>query len=350
MAVNTRWTATARWKGRGIYHLIFPMSIMDGSIQNSYRLGRRPGQKGPRHLLSNQGRDEKLATGRGNSNGKVQIRKTLRIGTWNVRSMLQLGKVQVLGEELERNKVDICGLAEVRWEGQGHFTTSDGHTIVYSGGEHRGQRGVAIWISRKIGGNIEEYRTVNDRILMVRVNAKPRNISIIQVYAPTTTNLEEDIDRFYGEVEKIIRKVPRRDILIVMGDFNAKVGKQTTDEYATVVGKGGLGTGNEAGERLVEFCLDNELRLCNTWFEHHPRRLYTWTSPDGKTRNQIDYIAIAQKWADSIRNCKAYPGADCDSDHNLIIAKLKIKLIKKRNVEQTKRLNIEDLYGQKAEE
>ena len=103
---------------------------------------------------------------------------------------------------------------------------------------------MAIWISRKMVGNIEEYRTVNDRILMVRANAKPRNISIIQVYAPTTTNLEEDIDRFYEEMERLIRKVPRRDILIVMGDFNAKVGKQTTDEYATVVGKGGLGAGN----------------------------------------------------------------------------------------------------------
>src|ERR1043165_6261300 len=89
------------------------------------------------------------------------------------------------------------------------------------------------------------------------------------------------VNLFYEEVVKMIRKVPRRDILIVMGDFNAKVGEQMTDEYPTVVGKGGLGSGNEAGERLVEFCLDNELRLSNTWFEHHPRRLYTWTSPDG---------------------------------------------------------------------
>src|ERR1043165_6219074 len=187
-------------------------------------------------------------------------------------------------------------------------------------------------------------------MLMVRVNAKPRNISIIQVYAPTTTNTEEDVNLFYEEVVKMIRKVPRRDILIVMGDFNAKGGEAMTDDYPTVVGRGGLGSGNEAGERLVEFCLDNELRLCNTWFEHHPRRLYTWTSPDGNTRNQIDYIAIAQKWAGSIRNCRVYPGADCDSDHNLLIAKLKIKLVKKKNGVQAKRLNIEELYGQKAEE
>jgi hypothetical protein len=190
------------------------MNIMDGSPKNSYRLGRRPGQKGPRLLLSNQGRGVKSATGRNNKNHKnnrnstenrnygnnsdriVQLRKTLRIGTLNVRSMLQLGKVQVLGEELIRNKVDICGLAEVRWEGQGHFTTSDGHTIIYSGGEHRGQRGVAIWISKKIGRSIEEYRTGNDRMLMVRVKAKPKNISIIQVYAPTTTNAEEDVNFF----------------------------------------------------------------------------------------------------------------------------------------------------------
>ena len=86
------------------------------------------------------------------SQGQLQLRKKLRLGTWNIRSMLQLGKVQVLGDEMMRLGVDICGLSEVRWNGQGHFTTLDGHTIVYSGRFTQGMPGVAVWIHRKIAG------------------------------------------------------------------------------------------------------------------------------------------------------------------------------------------------------
>ena len=96
------------------------------------------------------------------------------------------------------------------------------------------------------------------------------------------------------------------------------------------------------------FCTEHEVSLSNTWSEHHPRRLYTWISPDGETRNQIDYIAIAQKWKGSIQNCKTLPGADCDSDHQLLVAKLKIKLKKIKTHTSPRKLNIENLKGLKA--
>jgi hypothetical protein len=131
-----------------------------------------------------------------------------------------------------------------------------------------------------------------------------------------------------------------------MGDFNAKVGGNGSK--SSVVGIGGLGDANEAGERLLDFCLDHQLVLTSTWFMHHPRRLYTWTSPDGCTKNQIDYIGIAQQWRSCVSNCKTYPGADCDSDHHLLVATLKIRLGKKRKLETPLRLNLEGLYD-KAE-
>ena len=108
--------------------------------RKTFRLGRRPAKQGPRPLSSNQGRVEKSVTESTMmksttilSQGQLQLRKKLRLGTWNIRSMLQLGKVQLFGDEMMRLGVDICGLSEVRWNGQGHFTTLDGHTIVYSG-------------------------------------------------------------------------------------------------------------------------------------------------------------------------------------------------------------------------
>ena len=92
--------------------------------------------------------------------------------------------------------------------------------------------------------------------------------------------------------------------------------------------KFGLGVQKEAGQRLIEFCQENKLVITNTLFQQHKRRLYTWTSPDGHYRNQIDYVLCRQRWRGSIQSAKTKPGADCGSDHQLLIAKLKVKLKK----------------------
>ena len=95
-----------------------------------------------------------------------------------------------------------------------------------------------------------------------------------------------------------------------------------------VTGKFGLGIQNEAGQRLIEFCQENALVIANNFFQQHKRRLYTWTSPDGQHRNQIDYIPCSQRWRSSIQSTKTRPGADCGSDHELLIAKFRLKLKK----------------------
>ena len=77
-----------------------------------------------------------------------------------------------------------------------------------------------------------------------------------------------------------------------------------------------------------EFCQENKLFIANTLFQHHKRRLYTWKSPDGQHQNQIDYILGSQNWRSSIQSAKTRPGADCGSDHELLIAKFRLKLMK----------------------
>ena len=91
-------------------------------------------------------------------------------------------------------------------------------------------------------------------------------------------------------------------------------------------GRFGLGERNDRGETLVDFCKSNNLVILNTLLSHHPQRLYSWTSPDGKTKNQIDYIMINQKWKSSVKNTRIFPGADCNSDHQLFISHLKVRL------------------------
>ena len=95
-----------------------------------------------------------------------------------------------------------------------------------------------------------------------------------------------------------------------------------------VAGKFGLGVHNEAGQRLTEFCQENTLVIANTLFQQHRRRLYTWTSPDGQHQNQIDYILCSQRWRSSIQSAKIILGGDCGSDHELLIAKFRLKLKK----------------------
>ena len=111
----------------------------------------------------------------------------------------------------------------------------------------------------------------------------------------------------------------------------SKVGSQETPG---VTGKFGLGVQNEAGQRLIEFCQKNELVISNTLFQKHKRRLYTWTSPDGQHWNQIDYILCSQRWRSSTQSAKTKPWADCGLDHELFIAKFRLKM---KKVEKTTR-------------
>ena len=123
----------------------------------------------------------------------------------------------------------------------------------------------------------------------------------------------------------LLELTPKKHVLFIKGDWNAKVGSQET---AGVTGKFSLGVQNEAGQRLTEFCQDNALVRANTLVQQHKRRLYTWTLPDGQYRNQTDYILCSQRCRTSIQSTKTRPGVDCGSDHELPSAKFRLKLKK----------------------
>ena len=105
------------------------------------------------------------------------------------------------------------------------------------------------------------------------------HITVIQVYAPTSNDEEAEVERFYKDLPDLLELTPKKDVLFIIGDWNAKVESQETPG---ATGKFGLGVWNEAGQRLIEFCQDNALVIANTLFQQHKRRLYTWTSPDGQ--------------------------------------------------------------------
>ena len=127
------------------------------------------------------------------------------------------------------------------------------------------------------------------------------------------------------DLQNIPELTPKKDIPLIIGDWNTKVGSQ---KIPGVTGKFGLGVQNEAGQRLIEFYQESTPVIAKTLFQQHKRntRLYTWTSPDGQYRNQIDYILCSQRRRSSIQSAKTRPGADCGSDYDLLIAKLRLKL------------------------
>src|ERR1700733_11359088 len=202
-----------------------------------------------------------------------------------------------------------------------------------SGQKQRGRNGVAIMCDKTSANAIMGYNTVNDRILSVRFRGRQVNTTMVQVYAPTSAASEEEHDRFYIELQSVIDRTPKGDILVIIGDFNAKGGTEKGGNRGTM-GDYGLGEQNEAGERLIEFCYGNSMSIMNTWFEQPKRRLYTWTSPDGKHKNQIDYILINKRWKSTINDVRTKPGAHCGTDHELLVASLKIKLKKLRKGER----------------
>ena len=198
------------------------------------------------------------------------------------------------------------------------------------------QSGVAIMISKEKIKTLLEWEPVNDRMIRARFNSKYYKLSNIQCYAPTNDADEETKDNFYEQLQMVVSKVPRHDMLLIMGDLNAKVGADNT-EFEKSMGKHGCGTRNDNEERLIDFCLNNNQVIGGTLFPHKDIHKLTWKSPDGRTTNQIDHIIINNKWRRSLFDVKVYRGADVNSDHYLSKAAIKLKLRRKPKQQEISR-------------
>ena len=186
------------------------------------------------------------------------------------------GKLEVVKQEMARVNVDDLGISELKWTGMGEFN-SDDHYTYYCGQESLRRNRVAIMVNNRVRNAVLGSNLKNDRMITIRFQGKPFNIKVIQAYAPTRNTEEAEVERFYEDLQDLLELTPKKDVLFIIGDWNAKVGSQETPG---VTGKFGLGVWNKAGQRLTEVCQENALVIANTLFQQHKRRLYTWTSPD----------------------------------------------------------------------
>ena len=219
--------------------------------------------------------------------------------------------------EAERLHLDVLGLAETRWPGIGEYSC-DGWTLYYSGGKQH-QHGVGFLVSPMTARAITAVTPISERIMMIRINAKPSPVNIIQVYFPTTDANDDEVISMYKKVQDLVDGCAKKERLLVIGDFNAKIGENTCRQSC---GKFGLGETNERGLRLLDWLEDNRMIAVNTCFRHSFKQKYTWSSPGDKYYNQIDFIAIRKRnWRECI-DSRALPSADCGSDHQLVWARI----------------------------
>ena len=193
---------------------------------------------------------------------------------------------------------------------------SDDHYIYYYGQESLRRNGVAIMVNKRLRNAVLECSLKNDRIIYVCFKGKPFNITVIQAYAPTSNAEEAEVEWFYEDPQDLLELKPKKDVLFIIGDWNAKVGSQETPGVTDTFGPG---VWNESGQRLIEFCQENALVIANTLIQQHKRRLYTGTSPDGQHQNQIYYILCSQRWRSSIQSAK--------QDQELTVAQIMISLL-----------------------
>ena len=177
------------------------------------------------------------------------------------------GKLEVAKQEMARVNIDILGISELKWTGMGEFN-SDDHYVYSCGQEPLRRNGVTIIVDKRVCNAVLGCSLKNDRMISLHVqeyHSIPFNITVIQVYAPTSNAEEAEVERFYEDLQVLLELTPQKDVLFIIRDWNVKVGSQ---EIPGVTGKFGLGVQNEAGKRLTEFCQENTLVIANTLFNN----------------------------------------------------------------------------------
>ncbi|KAL1447418.1 hypothetical protein WDU94_003530 [Cyamophila willieti] len=272
----------------------------------------------------------------------------MNLATYNGLTLRTDDRLHELELELEKINWDIIGLCEVRRKGEERLELNSGHIFYYRGTEKGGHNGVGFIVNRKYKNNILEFDSSSDRVARVVIQISKRyTFQITQIYAPTTSYTDEEIEDFYEEVSEMHQK-GNSYVKVIMGDFNAGIGCKK-DASETAVGNFGFGDRNDRGDRLVEFAEQEQLCILNSHFKKKPHRKWTWCHPTGY-KSEKDYILTNRRHL--FEDCTVLNRFNTGSDHRLVRAKIKFdkkiertKLIRRKNVN----INIDKLREKKDE-
>ena len=281
----------------------------------------------------------------------------INLGAWNVRTLLDNTKADrperrtaLVARELARYNVEIAALSETRLADKGQLTEQGGgYTFFWSGRSELEKResGVGFAIKSHIARKLTTLpQAINDRLMTLQLPLRgKKNAVLISAYAPTMTNTDDTKTKFYEDLETLISAVPRSNKVFILGDFNARVG----DDHLTwegVIGKHGVGKCNSNGLLLLKTCAAHSLVITNTLFRLPTRHKTTWMHPRSKHWHLIDYIITRSVDKQDIRVTRSMCGADCWTDHRLIISKCRLHIQPPRRPQGqkvVKRLNVSRL-------
>ncbi|KAF2896813.1 hypothetical protein ILUMI_09361 [Ignelater luminosus] len=256
----------------------------------------------------------------------------LNICTINVRTLKYDEYVMEMEKAIEKFKWDVIGMCEVRRMGEEIYERKTGH-ILYSMGVVKGTAGVGFWINKKLKSSIRQFWGKSDRVasVILQLNNEER-LAIIQVYAPTESATLTAKRRFYEDLEKVLLKLQSKsDNIIVMGDFNSKIG-QRKEEDGHIMGRYGYGERNGSGIMLVNFAKRHQLYISNTFSSKTKGGRWTWRPPSGKYRNMIDYILINSKSMNEGSQTETVNKLEMSTDHRMVKTTLMIDIkVVKRN-------------------
>ena len=265
-----------------------------------------------------------------------QRKRTWIIGTWNIQGIRN--KTEDVVREVEKRGMDLCVLSETKKKGQGTLNINK-YIHLYSGvnKEEHAKRGVSMLILKKYKKYISNWQAINERILKVNLNLKGSRITIIGTYGPNDDARVEEKTEYYELLEEIISQIGQTREVIILGDLNARTGTRTNDK---IIGPYGENTTNENGNRLIEMCRQNSLRILNGYFKHKEIHTYTWTQPTRNLRSVIDYLIMKQKSKIKVQDVRVFRGAECGSDHHLLKAKILLPLTGKCRHQQNHNGNL----------
>eukprot|EP00117_Sycon_ciliatum_P013997 scpid36528/ scgid14447/ Craniofacial development protein 2; p97 bucentaur protein len=260
-----------------------------------------------------------------------------RVATFNVRSLRSNSKNTSIILDFEQYRLDVLGVTETWISGCGVDVLENGHTLYRSGGPSA-RAGVAVLVSKRLGTNVVSYKFISDRLVVVRMRAGPRSdsnsIVVVCSYAPTlqrSMTHPAEADAFYSSLKQVMAKVHHRDEVWILGDLNAKVGSSQPGTYSPVGHFSKHLQSNDNGERLIEFCEENDLVLTNTFFKHCMCNRSTWFADgllhaNGKpVRNKIDFIIMRRSNVLKVVDSRSYGGFVTRSDHHPVIADIKFE-------------------------
>ena len=250
--------------------------------------------------------------------------------------MLKAGKMAEIANELLKYDLDITALQEIRQKGYGRIKKPRS-ILFYSGAEKQGEQGVGFIIKRSLENSIIDFEPISSRSCKVRIKGKFYNTTAVNAYTPTESAKVEQEEQFYEALNRCCDQIPKHDALLILGDFNAKRGKEPANQ--SVAGQHTLHEEtSENGLILCQFAEGNELMISSTCFEHKDIHQGTWNDPAGRTVNQIDHVLINKRRATIVEDVKTMRGANCDSDHFLIRTIIRHKISRMYQKKQTYKL------------